>query len=78
MDNWTHKPTTMSDHQEVLAALAQMNRRLDSIDIKVNPMYEVFTKSRGFADTTVALMKTFLLVGAVVGGIYGLIKWLKA
>ena len=61
----------------MLTRLEQMNKRLDSIDSKVNPMYEVFSKSRGFADITVALMKAFLLIGAVVGGVYGFVRWLR-
>lgn len=79
----------MSNEDELKQEIKRIHQRMtdhykledefkDEIRAKLDPMYEVFTKSRGFADITIALMKSFLLIGAFVGLMYGFIKWIKS
>lgn len=68
----------MSAHQELLDKLEEMNKRLDSIDAKVNPMYDLFTNTRGFGNMSIWILKGLIMLGGATAVVYGLIRWLKS
>ena len=51
--------------------------RLDTIDSKVNPMYEVFTSVNGFSRISVFIMKILAGIGIALAGLYTLIEFFK-
>jgi len=51
--------------------------RLDAIDSKVNPMYEVFTSVNGFSRISVFIMKILAGIGIALAGLYTLIEFFK-
>lgn len=65
------------NHNELKKLLLEMNERLDSIEGKVDPMYELFTNAKGFDNISKWLMVNLVKLAAAVAVVYGLIKWLK-
>jgi hypothetical protein len=44
----------------------------------LEPMYNIFTSVKGFNGISVWILKALILIGAGVGVLYGLIKYLKS
>lgn len=52
-------------------------RRLDSIDGKVNPMYEIFSNVNGFGQITILLMKGIATLGGAILALYVVIEFIR-
>lgn len=52
-------------------------RRLDSIDGKVNPMYEIFNSVSGFNRISVWMLKILSIIGAGIVGLYAIIEFFR-
>ena len=72
---------TQEAHEEIIKKIGDMeksmNRRLDSMDIKINPMYDVFMAVNGFNRVTVITMKVLASIGGALLGFYALIEFFK-
>lgn len=68
---------TDTPHEQLIKRFDTIEKRLDSIETKLNPMYEIFTGVKGFNNISVWILKALILIGAGIGVIYGMIRWLK-
>lgn len=80
------KEITMS-HDE----LKQLHTRLDQVEKQISeifeqnkrqfqmlePMYNIFTSVKGFNGISAVILKAIVMIGAGVGVVYALLKWLK-
>lgn len=44
---------------------------------KLNPMYEVFTQTKGWGNVTLLILKGIVILAAAIGALYAVVKWLK-
>lgn len=65
---------TMPTHEELRQIIRE---ELKLTNDKVDQMYSIFTGSKNFVDGFVLISKAIILLGAVLGVIYGAIKYLK-
>ena len=68
---------TETPHEQLIKRLDSIEHRFDSIESKLNPMFEIFTNVKSFSCITTWILKALILIGAGVGVIYGVIKYLK-
>jgi len=68
---------TETPHEQLIAKLEAIDKRFDSIEAKLNPMYDIFVRAKGFNDIGVWILKGLILLSAAIGVVYGLLKWLK-
>ena len=64
-------------HEQLIKRLDAITERLDTMEAKINPMYEIFTSVKGFNGVARWIIKALIMLGAGIGIIYSLIKWLK-
>lgn len=69
------------NHNEILQKISEaekrINLRLDSMDSKINPMFEIFSSVQGFNGVAVWMMKILAGIGAMLVGIYTLLEFFK-
>lgn len=76
-----YHPEDLTEHE--IENLSEMEfrkklfKRLDSIDGKVNPMYEMFSSVSGFNKISMWILKFLAVVGGAIAGFYMLIEFLK-
>jgi predicted nucleotidyltransferase len=77
----------MTDQQirEILKRMSEQDKKIDEIFEQnkrqfqmLEPMHKIFVSAQGFSGVTGSILKGLILLGAGIGVIYGLIKYLKA
>lgn len=56
---------------------AQMDRRLRAIEIKVDPMHEMFSSVSGFNRISVWILKLLAAAGAALLGFYAIVEFVR-
>lgn len=63
---------------ELINSVGKINGRLNTMEEKLDPMYEIFFSVKGFNGVAVWILKALILLGAALGVVYGFIKYLKS
>lgn len=71
----------MADQNKVLEAIQAEQKdareKMEAMELKLEPVHRVFESVSGFNQTAVWILKGLILLGAGMGVIYGLIRYLK-
>lgn len=63
--------------QSIRQEQGEAKKKIDVLEMKLEPVHKVFDSITGFNSITVWILKGLILIGAGVGVIYGLVKYLK-
>ena len=63
--------------RDVRKDIKDFHERIDEIQTKLEPMYEIFENVSRFNRVTIYLLKAVIMIGAGLGVLYGFIKYLK-
>lgn len=64
-------------HQKILSELKEIKEEQAAMNLKIDPMYDVFSKVTGFNQVSIQIMKTMGLIAVALGGFYALIEFFK-
>lgn len=71
----------MDDQDKVLQSIRQeqgeAKKKIEVLEAKLEPVHKVFDSVSGFNSIAVWILKGLIMLGAGIGVIYGLIKYLK-
>ena len=61
----------MTDHYEKEESFKEEMRK------KLDPMYELFTETKGWGNITLIILKGVILIAAAIAALYGVLRWIK-
>lgn len=69
------------NHEEILKKIENLKQsitdRLDNMDNKIEPMYEMFTSVSGFNRISIWILKFLAAIGTAIIGIYAIIEFFR-
>ncbi|MDZ4205785.1 MAG: hypothetical protein U1C12_01005 [Patescibacteria group bacterium] len=64
-------------HKEIIDKLNDLCQRMDKVENKLAPIYDMFKSAQGFNKISIWMLKGLAMIGSAILGIYVMIEFIK-